>query len=121
LSPKNIMIKVNSVQLQQVLINVLSNGLDAIENQEKNKKNITISTSIEKSKNAIITISDSGIGVADDLLKKIFSTFQTSKSNGLGLGLAISRLIIESFKGKIWAEGNIEGGLKILIFLPCDS
>lgn len=112
--------KVNGdpIQLQQVFLNLISNGLDAMIGLSAGKKVLAISTSSENSTGTLITISDTGIGITVDKLEEIFEAFHTSKSDGLGLGLAISKSIIESHGGKIWAEKNEPKGTKIVVFLP---
>jgi signal transduction histidine kinase len=79
---------------------------------------ITISSRVEDSKGCGISIADSGAGIPEDKLEEIFQPFYTTKAKGLGLGLAISKLIIESHEGKIWAENNPGKGAKFVIFLP---
>ncbi|MCD6598043.1 MAG: PAS domain S-box protein, partial [Bacteroidales bacterium] len=111
----------DTIQLQQVLLNLLTNGIHAVENQKTDKREITIATKTENEKGLNISICDSGVGIPEDKLKKIFQPFQTTKSKGLGLGLAITKLIIESHDGKIWAENNAIGGATFFISLPCIS
>jgi C4-dicarboxylate-specific signal transduction histidine kinase len=97
---------------------LLINGLDAMEDQIKGSKLITISTSTEDANGVIISFADSGKGIPDDKIEEIFEPFHTTKSKGLGLGLSISKLIIDAHNGKIWAENKSDGGANFLIFLP---
>ncbi len=82
------------------------------------KKILAVSTKTNNSEGILISIADSGVGIPDDKLEKIFETFHTSKSEGIGLGLAISKSIVESHGGKIWAENNASAGAKIVVLLP---
>lgn len=111
-------INVDSIQLQQVFLNLLTNALDAMEGLAAAEKILTVTANAKESEGLIISIADSGIGIPDDKLEEIFEPFHTSKSDGIGLGLPISKSIIESHGGKIWAENNASGGAKIVVFLP---
>jgi len=108
----------DSIQLQQVFLNLLTNALDSMEGLAAVEKILTVTTNAKESEGLIISIADSGIGIPDDKLEEIFEPFHTSKSDGIGLGLPISKSIIESHGGKIWAENNASGGAKIVAFLP---
>ena len=108
----------DSIQLQQVFLNLLTNALDAMEGVIAKKKILAISTKTNNSEGILISIADSGVGIPEDKLEKIFETFHTSKSDGIGLGLAISKSIVESHGGKIWAENNASAGARIVVLLP---
>ena len=112
--------KVNAdpIQLQQVLLNLITNGLDAMEGMKTEKKVLTISTSAKNSTSLLISIADVGAGISNDKLEEVFEPFHTSKSDGIGLGLAISKSIIESHGGKIWAENNASTGARFVVLLP---
>ena len=111
-------IKGDFIHLQQVLLNLLINSLDAMEGMSNENKVITISTTAKNLIDPIISIADSGSGIPKNELENIFEPFKTSKTKGLGLGLAISKSIIESHDGKIWVENNAGGGAKFVISLP---
>ena len=108
----------NLIQIQQVLINLLTNGLDAMDDQVIEKRVLIISTRIENSKDMAVSISDSGRGISPDKLDKIFAPFHSTKSKGLGLGLTICKSIIETHGGKIRAENNPNGGAIFSFILP---
>jgi two-component system sensor kinase FixL len=108
----------DSVQLQQVLINLLTNALDAMEDQPTEARVITISTRPENALSAFVSISDSGEGIPSENIKTIFAPFQTTKSKGIGLGLAICKTIMEAHGGEIWAENTLEGGAIFSLILP---
>jgi PAS domain S-box-containing protein len=111
----------DSIQIQQVFINLLTNALDAMDNQPRQTHTITISTRPQNSNGAIITISDSGGGIPADKIKAIFASFHTTKPKGLGLGLAICKSIIETHGGRIWAANSPEGGAIFSFILTSDE
>jgi PAS domain S-box-containing protein len=111
----------NSIQIQQVLINLLTNALDALDDQPVEARTITIFTRPENSNEIIISISDSGEGIPPDTIEAIFSPFHTTKSTGIGLGLSICKTIIEAHGGKIWADNNPEGGAIFSLILLTGS
>jgi len=108
----------DSIQIQQVLLNLLTNALDALDNQPFEARTITISTRPENSNGTIISISDSGGGIPADKIQAIFAPFHTTKPKGVGLGLAICKSIIEAHGGKIMAANNPEGGATFYLSLP---
>ncbi len=108
----------DSIQIQQVLINLLTNALDATDGQPIDVRTITISTEFENSTGIIVSISDSGEGIALDTFETLFSPFHTTKSTGMGLGLSVCKSIIEAHGGKIWAENKPDGGAIFSITLP---
>jgi C4-dicarboxylate-specific signal transduction histidine kinase len=104
------------VQIEQVLINLLLNSRDALHGCN-NPGRINVSSYFNEN-HIILEVSDNGPGVEDTDINKIFSPFNTSKSEGLGLGLSICRTIIESYHGNITASNSAGGGLKVKIHLP---
>jgi signal transduction histidine kinase len=111
-------VRADPIQLQQVVLNLALNGMDAIQSCSSDRRKIAIeSTLVGKSKVEVL-VSDSGTGIADDKLADIFEPFYTTKPQGTGLGLSISRAIIEAFGGKIWAENRPEGGATFRFMLP---
>jgi len=111
----------DSIQIQQVLLNLLTNALDALDNQPFEARTIAVSTRPENSNGAIISISDSGGGIPADKIQAIFAPFHTTKPKGVGLGLAICKSIIEAHGGRIWAANNPEGGAIFSFILPSDE
>jgi signal transduction histidine kinase len=109
------------VQLEQVLLNVLMNASEGIGARNHGPRVITIFTRQPQAGRVIIEVADTGIGVKAAELESIFGHFVTTKQSGLGMGLAISRSIINAHGGRIWATGNSDGGLTVHIELPCTS
>ena len=99
----------DGTQLQQVILNFVSNAANAIEEAENGNRSINI---IEKIENEKVTISvrDYGIGISESIKSKLFKPFVTTREKGFGIGLAISKTIIDEHGGKIWAENNTDGG-----------
>jgi PAS domain S-box-containing protein len=108
------------VQLQQVLLNVLMNACDAIDGGVVGPREIAIRTAAPNEQLVEVSIEDTGPGLKETELARIFEHFVTTKPDGLGMGLAISRSIIEVHDGRIWASPNHPRGLTIHIELPVD-
>jgi C4-dicarboxylate-specific signal transduction histidine kinase len=114
-------VSANELQLQKVLINLLRNGLESLQEIGVNSGTMTITTqsSAGDPNLAQVTVCDSGKGVADTaMLKIMFQPFYTTKATGLGMGLAISRSMIEAHGGKMWAEQNAGKGISVHFILP---
>jgi PAS domain S-box-containing protein len=116
LAPEVPHVRADRVQLQQVFLNLMLNGIDAI-NETNVKGNLTI-----KSRNpddqVLVSISDTGIGLPPERADKVFEAFFTTKPQGTGMGLSISRSIIESHGGRLWATGNPDRGATFQFTLP---
>jgi PAS domain S-box-containing protein len=114
-------VKGDSIQLQQVILNLMLNAFSAMSGSERGERRLVVRTrSIDKS-NVLIEVEDSGTGIPEEKLESIFDPYITSKPEGLGMGLSICRSIVERHGGKIWAANNPEGGAKLLITLPVVS
>jgi len=98
------------VHLQQVLLNLIMNGLDAMEGRSAGAQQLTVQVRRSDEETVEVAVTDQGPGIPIDKLDLIFEAFFTTKSKGLGMGLAISKTIIESHGGRIWAENGAEGG-----------
>ena len=108
----------DGVHLQQVLLNLIVNGMDALDKANKEDRRINITALLRGPQTVEIAVSDSGCGIPDDKLAHIFDPFFTTKPNGMGMGLPISRTIIEAHGGKLWAENKNDGGAVIRFSLP---
>jgi signal transduction histidine kinase len=107
-------VRADRVQLQQVLMNLMVNGIEAMEGRGGE---LIIKTRMGES-GVTVSVSDSGVGIPADKLDQIFSAFVTTKPAGTGMGLAISRTIVESHEGKLWAEANVGRGATFHFTLP---
>jgi two-component system sensor kinase FixL len=110
----------DSVQLQQVLLNLLVNASEAIAGLEDGPREIAIETTRRDSGGVAISIRDTGPGVKEPDLERIFEPFVSAKPGGLGMGLAISRSIVEAHGGRIWATVNPDRGLTLHVDLPAE-
>jgi PAS domain S-box-containing protein len=104
------------VQLQQVLMNLMMNSIDAMKDMD-GRREITIQSQHEDGQ-VLISVSDNGVGLPSEQADKIFSAFFTTKTHGTGMGLRISRSIIESHGGRIWAADNFPRGARFCFTLP---
>jgi two-component system, LuxR family, sensor kinase FixL len=110
-------IRGDRIQLQQVLLNLISNSFDAME-CDRNSREISIRTSRKDADTIMVAVKDSGCGIPEKDLPKLFTHFFTSKPDGLGMGLSISRSIIEAHGGRLDAENNPGHGATFYFTLP---
>jgi C4-dicarboxylate-specific signal transduction histidine kinase len=103
-------ISADSVQLQQVILNLLSNACDALKSVNPRDRRISIGVTERVPGRVRLSVADNGCGLADGNPEQIFKPFVTTKRSGLGLGLSISRSIVDAHGGRIWAEGNRDAG-----------
>ena len=108
LTPDLPIVLVDSIHLQQVLINLVRNASDAMEDLLESERVVLIGTSSPDAHRVEIRVTDRGSGIAQEALEHLFDPFMTTKSHGMGLGLAICRSIIEAHNGRIWAETNLD-------------
>jgi len=98
------------VELQQVILNLLLNAIEAISGMSEGSRELQIGSGRTESGDVLVTVRDSGPGLAPAALEHLFTAFYTTKPNGLGLGLSICRSIIESNGGRLWASANAPHG-----------
>jgi two-component system sensor kinase FixL len=108
----------DKVQLQQVMLNLLLNAFDAMKDVPAVDRVVSVKLMRESRSMVCIAITDHGHGLPADKLDKIFKPFFTSKPQGLGLGLSISRTIVGMHHGRLWAENNIDRGATFFVALP---
>jgi signal transduction histidine kinase len=106
------------VQLQQCLLNLLMNALDAITESKSEQREITIKIAPDKRGWVGVTVHDTGAGIDPSVASRLFEPFVTTKSNGMGLGLLVTRSIVENHGGKIWASPNPDCGTTFTFTLP---
>lgn len=111
--------RVNRVEFQQVLINLVINGMDAMA-AEPNRGSLNIATSRQNG-TLVVSVRDSGPGIPAEILSRVFYPFFSTKPGGLGLGLSISRSIIERFGGQLLAENHSDGGAVFRMVLPVEA
>ena len=115
-------VKADNVQLQQVMLNLMLNAFSAMgEAQLNGARRLIVRTKSIDASNVLVELQDSGTGIAPEKLESIFDPFITSKRDGLGIGLAISRTIVERHSGKVWAANNPDRGATFSITLPVSA
>jgi two-component system, LuxR family, sensor kinase FixL len=100
---------VDRVQVQQVIVNLIRNALDAMRAQDRPRK-LCIKSAADEDGMAVVSVIDSGPGLDPEAAKRLFQPFVTTKAQGMGVGLSISRNIVEAHGGRIWTEPNPQGG-----------
>lgn len=106
------------IQLQQVILNLLRNALDAMSGVNDRARRLLIRTECEQDGSARFSICDAGVGLDGQNVDRIFDSFYTTKSGGMGIGLSVSRSIIEKHRGRLWAERNEGPGATFAFSLP---
>ncbi|VAW65421.1 hypothetical protein MNBD_GAMMA09-2969 [hydrothermal vent metagenome] len=120
LTPQPVMVAVDSLQIEQVLVNLIRNAVEAILDQKPSHQLLQISTFTDAESYAIVSIIDSGKGIPDDIKDKIFDTYFTTKPEGLGMGLSICRSIIEEHSGVLWCDTSQGRGAEFYFKLPIE-
>jgi C4-dicarboxylate-specific signal transduction histidine kinase len=108
----------NRIQLEQVMLNLVVNSIEAIKEMTDGPREITLQTDKEDEHTLRVSVMDSGPGVKPEELKRLFDPFFTTKKEGMGLGLSISRSIIKAHRGRLWAAPNPGGGTAVHLTLP---
>jgi signal transduction histidine kinase len=116
-----LLVRADRIYLQQVILNLAANGMDAMAAAATERAQVTIETALADTAHVEVSIIDTGPGVPADKLREVFTAFYTTKEHGTGLGLSISRTIVESFGGKIWAENRSGGGAVFRFTLPLSA
>jgi signal transduction histidine kinase len=106
------------VQLQQVILNLLLNAIDAMSKVNDRPRQLTIATESDESRWVRLSVSDAGIGLDPEAGEKLFDAFYTTKKSGMGIGLSVSRSIIEKHKGRLWAVPNDGPGAVFSFSIP---
>ncbi len=118
INPDPLIIKGDRVQLEQVILNLIVNAIDALGEAGSDNRRIRVRTHLLDEDTVELTVSDNGPGVRPDLLKQVFEPFFSTKPGGMGMGLAISRTIVEAHGGRLAAEQRAGGGAIFRLTLP---
>jgi C4-dicarboxylate-specific signal transduction histidine kinase len=106
------------VQLQQVVLNLLRNASDAMTGVDDRPRRVLIKTEREPADRVRVTVRDAGVGLDRHSMDKLFDAFYTTKSGGMGIGLSVSRSIVERHQGRLWAEPNDGPGATFSVSIP---
>jgi PAS domain S-box-containing protein len=109
------------IHLQQVLINLLVNAMDAFEGVAHDKRLVQVTIRMAGATAVEVEVADQGHGIAKEHLPRLFEPFFTTKHSGMGIGLPVSKTIIEAHQGKIWAENDPAGGARFRFTVPVSS
>ena len=109
------------IQIQQVILNLVRNGSDAMSTVEDRPRELLIKTESDESGGVRLSVRDSGVGIDSEIEQKLFGAFFTTKGDGMGIGLSVSRSIIESHQGRLWAIRNEGPGATFLFSIPCST
>jgi len=107
------------VQLEQVILNLLLNAADAMSRVEARPRRLVIRTARDECDRVRLSVKDSGVGLDLQRMGELFEPFYTTKSGGMGIGLFVSRSIIENHRGRLWAEPNEDAGATFSFSIPC--
>jgi two-component system sensor kinase FixL len=118
LDPQLPKVYADEVQIQQVLLNLVRNGVEAMRDTPSAERVLQIRTSAAAPGELRVDVTDAGCGIGDEDLERVFDAFHTTRTNGMGMGLAISRSIVEMHGGRIWAANNPEQGATFSFTLP---
>jgi C4-dicarboxylate-specific signal transduction histidine kinase len=111
----------DKIQLQQVILNLLRNACDAMSTIEDHPRMLVIRTKRDNGNRVCLSMKDAGIGLPSQAADKLFEAFYTTKSDGMGIGLSISRSIIEAHHGRLWATANDGPGATFSFAIPCQT
>jgi signal transduction histidine kinase len=118
LAPDLAMIRGDRVQLQQVIINLVMNGIEAMHQVTGRSRELMIRSRVEETHNVLLSVTDRGVGISAEDAGRLFNAFFTTKSGGLGMGLSICRSIVEAHGGRLTAYGNEGYGATFQFILP---
>jgi signal transduction histidine kinase len=108
----------NRVQLQQVILNLLRNASDAMVGVDDGPRQLLIRTERDEGDRVRLTVQDVGVGLEPHVMDKLFQAFYTTKSSGMGIGLSVSRSIIEKHGGRLWGKPNDGPGATFAFSIP---
>lgn len=108
----------NRIEIVQVIVNLVRNGLEAMKSAESPDGSLVIHTSATGEGRVRVAVSDRGIGLSGEEMARLFRPFHSTKPEGMGMGLAISRRIVEAHGGELWAESNPDCGATFTFNLP---
>ncbi len=121
LAPALPMIPGDRVQLQQVIINLVMNGIEAMQSVTDRPRELEIRSQQDETHRVLVTVTDSGVGISAENADRLFNAFFTTKSSGMGMGLSICRSIVEAHGGRLWATANLPHGATFQFTVPVNA
>jgi signal transduction histidine kinase len=109
------------VQLQQVIINLVMNGVEAMQAVTDRPRELVIRSRQDEKQNVLVSVTDCGVGISAENADRLFNAFFTTKPSGMGMGLSICRSIIEAHGGRLWATANAPHGATVQFTLPMNA
>jgi C4-dicarboxylate-specific signal transduction histidine kinase len=113
-------IRGDPVQLQQVIVNLIVNAMDAMSKMPSARRRVAVDTA-RADNFGEVSVSDAGPGIPSETIKEVFEPFFTTKAHGMGMGLSIARTIVEAHNGRIWAENKAASGAVFRVSLPLSA
>ncbi len=114
------LVPADRIQLQQVILNLLRNAVDAMSEVKGRPKRLTVRTEQTQRDSVCLSVQDVGVGIDPNKAQKLFDPFFTTKTTGMGIGLSLSRTIVESHHGRLWASSNDGPGATFSFSIPCN-
>jgi signal transduction histidine kinase len=121
LAPELPVVLGDSIQLQQVILNLLMNGIEAMTSVAGRPRQLVVRSQIQGTGLIYVSVQDSGIGLTPEVMIRLFEPFFTTRTKGIGMGLPISRSIVEAHGGSLWAEPAPDHGSVFQFTLPNGS
>jgi len=121
LAPALPVVLADRVQLQQVIINLVMNGIEAMQPVTDRPRELVIRSHQDEAHQVLVTVKDCGVGISAENADRLFNAFFTTKSSGMGMGLSICRSIMEAHGGRLWATANVPHGATFQLTLPVNA
>jgi signal transduction histidine kinase len=115
------MVLADRVQLQQVIINLVINGIEAMQSVTDRPRELVIRSGQDETHQVLVSVTDCGVGISAENADRVFNAFFTTKSSGMGMGLSICLSIMEAHGGRLWATANVPHGAAFQFTLPVNA
>src|SRR5260370_42434797 len=109
------------IQLQQVVLNLVLNAIEGMSEVGDRRRELSVSSATDENNGALVVVRDSGTGLDPASADRLFEAFYSTRAHGMGIGLAVSRTIIQTHGGRLWATPNMPHGAVFPFSLPADS